>query len=408
MEASIRELKTALASGQTTSVELVAKSLHRVAKYDRRGVLLNSIPIINQQVFQDAAASDERRAAGLPLGLLEGVPCTIKDSYKIKGMTVASGSHAFQHLIANEDAFTVNQIRKAGGIVIGRTNMPPMAAGGMQRGVYGRAESPYNKEYLTAAFASGSSNGSATATAASIGAFGMGEETISSGRSPASNNALVAYTPSRGIISIRGNWPLFPTCDTVVPHTRTISDMFDLLNVLVADDVVKTGDFWRAQPFVPLPLPSEIRPTNYHDLAAPESLAGKRIGVPKMYVGKTDAEYCRKVAIRQTVLDLWEQARADLESLGAAVVEVDFPVVSNFEKSEEGAAANTSDEGPPAYQDALDMRQLMAYAWDDFLINNKDPSCNTLATVDPGTIFPQPLGSLKDRYSPSDPLVSYD
>lgn len=81
-----------------------------------------------------------------------------------------------------------------------------MAAGGMQRGVYGRAESPYNADYLAAAFASGSSNGSAVATAASFGLFGMGEETISSGRSPASNNGLVAYTPSRGLISIRGNW----------------------------------------------------------------------------------------------------------------------------------------------------------------------------------------------------------
>jgi amidase len=121
--------------------------------------------------------------------------------------------------------------------------MPPMAAGGMQRGVYGRAESPYNVNYLTAAFASGSSNGSATATGASFGLFGMGEETISSGRSPASNNGLVTYTPSRGVISIRGNWPLFPTCDTVAPHTRTVDDMFTILDVIVAKDTNTVGDF---------------------------------------------------------------------------------------------------------------------------------------------------------------------
>ena len=100
-----------------------------------------------------------------------------------------------------------------------------MANGGMQRGVYGRAESPYNGDYLTAAFASGSSNGSGTATAASFAAFGLGEETWSSGRAPASNNGLVAYTPSRGVISVRGNWPLVPTMDVVVPHTRSVDDL---------------------------------------------------------------------------------------------------------------------------------------------------------------------------------------
>jgi amidase len=131
-------------------------------------------------------------------------------------MTVASGSLAFQSLLADDDAFTAKKFKEAGAVILGRTNMPLMAAGGRQLGVYGRAESLYNGEYLTASFASGSSNGSATAIASSFRLFGMGEETISSGRSPASNNGLVAYTPSRGLISIRGNWPLFPTCDTVI------------------------------------------------------------------------------------------------------------------------------------------------------------------------------------------------
>jgi amidase len=221
----------------------VSRYLRRIAVYDRQDKL-NSIPILNRSVFEDAARSDDRRASGQPLGSLEGIPFTVKDSYKVKGMTVASGSPAFQHLVANEDAFTVKKLRDAGAILIGRTNMPPMAAGGMQRGVYGRAESPYNAEYLTAAFASGSSNGSATATAASFATFGMGEETVSSGRSPASNNGLVAYTPSRGVISIRGNWPLYPTCDVVVPHTRTVKDMLEILDVIVADDEVRNGDFW--------------------------------------------------------------------------------------------------------------------------------------------------------------------
>jgi amidase len=176
VEASIDDLQQALTSGLTTSVELVSLYLRRISTYDCRGPLLNAIPVLNPAVFDEAAASDQRRRQGQPRPL-EGIPFTVKDSYKVKGLTVASGSSAFQSLIANEDAFTVRCLREAGAVLIGLTNMPPMAAGGVQRGVYGRAESPYNLEYLTAAFASGSSNGSATATAASMAAFGMGVST---------------------------------------------------------------------------------------------------------------------------------------------------------------------------------------------------------------------------------------
>ncbi len=219
-------------------------------------------------------------------------PYTAKDSYLAKGLTAAAGSPAFEHLVAQRDAFTIERLRDAGAVLIGLTNMPPMANGGMQRGVYGRAESPYNADFLTAAFGSGSSNGSGTATAASFAAFGLGEETWSSGRAPASNNALCAYTPSRGVISVRGNWPLVPpTMDVVVPHTRSMADMLELLDVIVADDAETRGDFWRAQPWVQIPKSSEVRPESYVALS-PENLdggrlalrGGKRFGVPRMYI----------------------------------------------------------------------------------------------------------------------------
>lgn len=275
----------------------------------------------------------------------------------------------------------------------------------MQRGVYGRAESPYSAEYLTAAFASGSSNGSAAATTASFGVFGMGEETISSGRSPASNNGLVAYTPSRGLISIRGNWPLFPTCDTVVPHTRTVEDMFALLNVVVANDEKTTCDFWREQPFIQLPDVNSIRPKSYFDLSDAKALAGKRFGVPKMYIGKRDGAPCaRDVHTRQSVIDLWNKSRQILEHLGATVVEVDFPVVTNFEKPD----VDTRDPTAPPHRNDIDMCQLMAYAWDDFLAANGDSSVATsLAQVNSSDIFPRPPNSIPDRYDSADPLVRH-
>ena len=160
--------RAALESGATTSVALVEAYLDRIARFDRAGPCLNAVPVLNPDALAEAQASDARRAAGQVRGPLEGIPYTAKDSYKVKGMTVAAGSPAFENLVASDDAFAIAQLRKGGAVLIGLTNMPPMANGGMQRGVYGRAESPYSADYLTAAFASGSSNGSGTATAASF------------------------------------------------------------------------------------------------------------------------------------------------------------------------------------------------------------------------------------------------
>ncbi|WP_224544602.1 amidase [Mesorhizobium sp. CA16] len=401
VEASIADLRRALEDGTITSVELVAAYLRRIAHYDRHGIALNAVPVLNPKMFEEAEASDRRRREGKTLGSLDGIPYTAKNSYKAKGLTVAAGSPAFEHLTANEDAFTIARLRAAGAVLIGLTNMPPMANGGMQRGVYGRAESPYNKDFLTAAFASGSSNGSGTATAASFAAFGLGEETWSSGRAPASNNALVAYTPSRGVISVRGNWPLVPTMDVVVPHTRTIPDMLELLDVIVADDAETRGDFWRVQPWVQIPKASALRPASYTTLAVQGALKGKRLGVPKMYIGKDDGAD-RPIETRASVLELWRQAARDLESLGAEVVEVDFPVVSNYERDRPGALSMV-DRGlvPPEFAER-EIWDLSIWSWDDFLRANADPVIPDLASVDGAKIFPQPPGTLRDRYGEAD------
>lgn len=291
-EASIGELGAALASGEATAVELVEAYLARIDAYDGpdTATALNAIVVRNPDALAEARASDERRVRGESRGPLDGIPYTAKNSYLVRGLTAAAGSPAFADLVARRDAFTIERLRDAGAICLGLTNMPPMANGGMQRGLYGRAESPYNADYLTAPFASGSSNGSGTATAASFAAFGLGEETWSSGRGPASHNALCAYTPSRGVISVRGNWPLVPTMDVVVPHTRTMADLLAVLDVVVADDPDTRGDFWRMQPWVEVPAASTVHPPSYRDLAvtgpadARAVLAGRRIGIPRMYI----------------------------------------------------------------------------------------------------------------------------
>ena len=397
VEASIDDLVSALESCRVTSVELVGSYLRRIGFYDRHGILLNAVPVLNPSMFADARASDERRSRGESRGRLDGIPYTAKNSYQAKGMTVAAGSPAFADLVAMDDAFTISQLRQAGAVLIGLTNMPPMANGGMQRGLYGRAESPYNADFLTAAFGSGSSNGSGTATAASFAAFGLGEETWSSGRAPASNNALCAYTPSRGVISTRGNWPLVPTMDVVVPHARTMDDLLAILDVVVDDDPVVRGDFWRVQPWVKTPPSSKLRPKSYRDLGSGNALHGKRIAIARMYIN-ADSDTTDPIETRDTVVERWGMAREALEKLGAEVVETDFPAVTNYE-DKAGAQHNLVARGlvPADFADR-ELHELSMWAWNEFLAANNDPHMNALVDVDGDKIFPRPTGSLDDQY----------
>ena len=408
VEASIADLRRALETGAATSVELVLAYLARIDAYDAPGTetALNAVVVRNPDAVAEAEASDTRRTGGQSLGPLDGIPYTAKDSYLVTGLTAAAGSPAFADLVAQRDAFTIERLRAGGAICLGLTNMPPMANGGMQRGVYGRAESPYSADWLTSAFGSGSSNGSGTATAASFAAFGLGEETWSSGRAPASCNALCAYTPSRGVISVRGNWPLVPTMDVVVPHTRTMTDLLEVLDVIVADDADVRGDFWRAQPWVPIPRAPEVRPDTYADLAAAD-LRGRRIGVPRMYINadpdagtgtSIGGSTGRRIETRPSVFALWEQARRDLEAAGAEVIDVDFPAVTNYEGDRAGAPTiATRGLVSPEYLHS-EIVDLSAWAWDDFLRANGDPALSSLAGVDGSRIFPPPPGALPDRY----------
>ena len=402
VEATIAELRDALERGELTAVRLLQAYLDRIAAYRE----LNAIVVDDPGALAAAEQSDARRARGETLGPLDGIPYTAKDSYLAKGLTAAAGSPAFADLVAQRDCWVIERLRAAGAVLIGLTNMPPMANGGMQRGVYGRAESPYNAAFLTAPFGSGSSNGSGTATAASLCAFGIGEETWSSGRGPASNNALCAYTPSRGVISTRGGWPLVPTMDVVVPHTRTMADLLEVLDVLVADDPDTRGDFWRAQPWVPIPLASAVRPPSYPALAG--DLSGRRFGVPRMYVnadpdagvGATGigGPTGRRIDTRASVIALFDAVRRDLVAAGAEVIDVDFPTVTNYEGDRAGAPTiATRGFVSPSYLER-ELVDLSAWAWDDFLTANGDPALNRLADVDGATIFPHPDGALPDRY----------
>lgn len=418
VEATIASLRGALQAGRETSLSLLRAYLDRIARYDRAGPMLNAVPVLNPLAEAEAQASDDRRARGETLGPLDGIPYTAKASYKVRGLPATAGSPAFADLVASDDAFAIARLRAGGAVLVGLTNMPPMANGGMQRGLYGRAESPYSADWLTAAFASGSSNGSGTATAASFAAFGLAEETWSSGRAPAANNGLCAYTPSRGVISVRGNWPLVPTMDVVVPHTRSMADMLEVLEVIVADDPNPRGDLWRMQDWVTIPKPSDHRPPSYPALADTATLAGKRIGVPAMYLNADPlagtAEHPgiggptgQRIDTRPSIVTLMQAAMAAMQAAGAEVVVTDFPVITNYEGDRPGAPKIHSRGLVSADYLKREIVDLSVWAWDDFLSANGQPGLDHLALVEGSKIFPPPPGALPDRYTGFDDDIAH-
>jgi amidase len=106
----------------------------------------------------------------------------------------------------------------------------------------------------------------------------------------------------------------------------------------------------------------------------------------------------QRIETRASVIALWEATRRDLEAAGAAVVEVDFPAVTNYEGDRPGAPTiATRGLVSPAFL-RREIVDLSAWAWDDFLAANSDPALRTLADVDGARIFPQPEGALPDRY----------
>ncbi|MFI6690872.1 amidase family protein [Streptomyces sp. NPDC050433] len=381
-DSSLLHLRDRLESGALSSLALVREYVRRIMLLDRDGPRLNAVPVLSPTVFDDAAVLDTERAAGRVRSPLHGIPYTVKDSFAAAGLTLAAGSPAFARVVAQQDAVVVERLRRAGALLVGRTNMPPMAIGGGQAGLYGRTRSPYNPEYLAAAWHSGSSIGSGVSVAAGLCAFGIGEETVSSGRSPASNNALVAYTPSWGVVPSTGNWPLHPYRDVVVPHTRSVADLREVLAVIAGGD---PRDVWARQTAVDITLADTVAKA-LRSSAPRTSLKGLVIGVPRLYLGEEHRDVTAP-PLRPSIRRVWERTERTLHAAGASVVRVDFPLVEAYEGR--GTRHPSLEELGylPADWTAYELDALMTFSWQRHLdAFAKEPL--SLSQVAPAAVRP--------------------
>ena len=234
-ERPISALQQALARGALTSAALTTAYLARIARLDRAGPALRSVLALNPAALAAARSLDAERRAGHVRGPLHGIPLLIKDNIETcDALPTTAGSRALGDSFHAADAPLVARLRAAGAIVLGKSNLSEWAnfrsthstsgwsaVGGQTRNAYAPDRSP-----------SGSSAGSAVATAASLCAAAIGSETNGSILAPASLNGVVGLKPTLGLVSGEGIVPISPRQDTAGPMGRTVADAALLAGII--------------------------------------------------------------------------------------------------------------------------------------------------------------------------------
>jgi amidase len=305
-ERTIADLQAYLQSGQSSSRSLCQQYLARIAELSAKGPAINAIIELNPEALAIADALDKERKAGKLRGPLHGIPVLIKDNIDTGDhMQTTAGALALAGHRASQDAFVAKQLRAAGAIILGKTNLSEWAnfrsthsaSGWSSRG--GQTHNPYVLDRTP----SGSSAGSGAAAAASLCAAAVGTETNGSIVSPSSCNGLVGLKPTVGLVSRTGIIPISATQDTAGPMARTVRDAALLLGALAGPDPAD-----RATQAATAPQ----KPVDYTQLLRPEALKGQKLGVEKSHLASQTAAG-----------ELLRQAVAVLKAQGATVVEVD-------------------------------------------------------------------------------------
>jgi amidase len=237
-EVTLADLRAGLNSGKFTSKQLVEMYSERISAIDRHGPNVRAVIELNPDAMALAEKADEDRKAG-KRGLMHGIPVLIKDNIGTADkMATSAGSLALADSHPSRDSFVAAQLRAAGAVILGKTNLSEWAnfrsthstsgwsgRGGLTRCPYALDRNP-----------SGSSSGSAVAVSANECPVAVGSETDGSIVSPACSNGLVGIKPTVGLVGRTGIVPISHTQDTAGPLARTVADAAALLTVLAGID----------------------------------------------------------------------------------------------------------------------------------------------------------------------------
>ena len=343
-EATIADVHAAMEQGRLTAEALVQAYLDRIAAYDKDGPSINALITVSETALDRARELDAAFAESGFVGPLHGIPVIVKDNYDTHDLPTTNGTLALKGAIPPDDAFQVARLREAGAIVLAKANLAEFASSGaftVSSVLPGYSRNPYDTRRVTA----GSSGGTAAAVAANFGTVGLGTDTGSSIRGPASHQALVGFRTTMGLSSRDGIAPLNLARDVGGPMARTVADAVAVLEVIVgfdpADTVTARG--------------VDRIPEGYRQFLDPTGLEGKRIGVLRQFFevedakldgpqpspvedDETDQEGDDREAdereprtVHPEVKALIERALQDMAAAGATIVDtVDIPALDSL------------------------------------------------------------------------------
>ena len=233
---TITEAVNLLRSKEISASELTLALLERIEEIDPK---INAfITVTGELAMQQAERADRElmrggMADGSAPGLIHGVPIALKDLYETEGIRTTAGSKFFASYLPSENAFVVNRLAGAGGILLGKLNMHEIALGVTNVNPhYGACRNPWNPERVSG----GSSGGSGAALAAGMCVGSLGSDTGGSIRIPAALCGVVGLKPTYGRSSLRGVFPLSWNLDHAGPMARCVQDAAILLQVTAGYD----------------------------------------------------------------------------------------------------------------------------------------------------------------------------
>jgi amidase len=275
--ASIAQLQQRMDAGSLDSRQLTRQFLERIERIDRSGPTLRSVIETNPDALELAATLDAARKDTTHRSPLYGIPVLLKDNIGTADhMLTTAGSLALIDAPAPRDAGLVERLRKAGALILGKTNLSEWAnyrsnhasSGWSGRG--GQTRNPYVLDRNPC----GSSAGSAAAVAAGLVTVAIGSETDGSIICPASMNGIVGIKPTLGLVSRSGIVPISHNQDTAGPMARSVADAAALLSVIAGSDASD-----------PATADASRHATDYTRFLDPNGLKGRRIGVVRQLAG---------------------------------------------------------------------------------------------------------------------------
>lgn len=293
----IKKLHEMLVNREISCVELTTKYIDAIKATNDT---LNAYVLTTEtQALEAAKAVDERIARGEEIGLLEGIPMTLKDNISTNGIETTCCSKILTGYKPIYDAFVWEKLKKQGAILLGKTNMDEFAMGSSSENSYfGGSANPHNVNCV----AGGSSGGGASAVAGNIAVYALGSDTGGSIRQPASFCGVVGLKPTYGAVSRYGLIAYASSLDQIGPITTCVED------AAIVFDAISDQDYYDS-------TCSGKRETTADKLGG--DISGIKIGVPNEYLKGLTGD----------VKQAFENALEKYVSLGATVEYFDLPIL---------------------------------------------------------------------------------